>query len=94
MRAFNLGDKPGVASFNYQMFDIADRLDIRYNGNWVASTGNLFDEKTTNPDCGGNADGFVSIEGTLSFEYDPNISQTVEVYISGFQSGTNVMWLY
>jgi hypothetical protein len=88
VRSFELGDNAGVACFSYDMYTVKDRLDIRYNGKWIASTGNLFDEKTVLPDCDGSSDGFVSGKGTLCFEYDPNVSRTVEVYISGCNSGT------
>lgn len=88
VRAFDLGEKAGKAGFLYEMYNIPDRLDIRYNGKWVASTGNLFDERVLIPNCGSGANGFVSGRGELVFDYDPNVSRFVEVYVSGCYSGT------
>jgi hypothetical protein len=88
VRAFDLGDKPGRAGFSYEMYTIPDRLDIRYNGKWVASTGTLFNNNTLLPNCNGASDGFVSGTGTLEFDYDPSVSRFVEVYISGCNAGT------
>lgn len=88
VRAFDLGDKPGRAGFSYEMYTIPDRLDIRYNGKWVASTGTLFNNSTLLPNCNGSSNGFVSGTGTLEFDYDPSVSRFVEVYISGCNAGT------
>jgi hypothetical protein len=88
VRAFDMGDIAGRVDFNYQMFQIPDRMDISYNGEWVESTGKLFNENVVIPDCSNRSDGFVSGRGTLSIQYDPKISRTVEVYISGCNSGT------
>jgi hypothetical protein len=88
VRAFDLGDKQGRAGFAYEMYSIPDRLDIRYAGKWVASTGKLFDDKIVIPDCGNKSEGFVSGKGGLTFDYDPKLSRFVEVYISGCNTGT------
>jgi hypothetical protein len=88
VRGFDLGDKAGKAGFTYDMYSIPDRLDIRYAGKWVASTGKLFDDNIVIPDCGNKSDGFVSGVGTLSFEFNPNVSRFVEVYVSGCNTGT------
>ncbi len=90
VRAFDLGDKAGKAGFSYEMYTIPDRLDIRYNGKWVASTGIPFDNSVVIPNCNGSSsdNGFVSGVGELVFDYDPAISRFVEVYISGCFDGT------
>lgn len=88
VRAFDMGEKAGKAGFWYDMYTIRDRLDIRYNGKWVASTGDLFDERVVIPNCSGGGNGFVSGTGELIFDYDPKISRFVEVYVSGCFSGT------
>jgi hypothetical protein len=88
VRTFDLGDKAGKAGFIYDMYTIPDRLDIRYDGKWVASTGKIFDDKVIIPDCSGNSDGFVSGVGVLGIDYDPSKSRIVEVYISGCNDGT------
>lgn len=87
IRAFDLGNKAGSVCFAYDMFQIPDRLDIRYNGKWVASTGRLLDNTIVIPDCNISG-GFVSGTGKLCFNYDPNISRFAEVYISGCNVGT------
>ncbi len=87
VRSFDLGDKEGLAGFGYEMYDIKDRLDIRYNGKWVASTGTLFSNQVLLPNCD-SFDGFVSDEGSLTFKYDPKVSRFVEVYVSGCIDGT------
>jgi hypothetical protein len=92
VRAFDLGDVAGKAGFAYEMYTVKDRLDIRYNGKWVASTGALFNEDVIIPDCSsGGGDGFVSGTGTVEFDYSPRISRFVEVYVSGCLSGT--LWV-
>lgn len=88
VRAFDMGDKAGIAKFLYEMYSIEDRLDVRYNGKWVASTGHLFDDSVVIPNCDDNGDGFVSGDGELSFNYDPRINRFVEVYVSGCNLGT------
>lgn len=87
VRAFDLGDKAGQVCFNYQMYSIPDRLDIRYNGQWVTSTGKLLNNNIVIPNCN-ISDGFVSRGGKLCVNYDPKISRFVEVYISGCDTGT------
>ena len=86
VRSFDLGDKQGVVRMNYEMYSIKDRLDIRYNGNWVGSTGTLLSNQTILPSCG--LDGFVSNTGYLEFKYDPKVNRFVEVYITGCEDGT------
>lgn len=88
VRSFDLGDKRGTARFNYNMYTIPDRMDIRYNGKWVASTGNLFSDAVIIPDCNNLQGDFVSGTGSLSFEYNPSVSRFAEVYVSGCLDGT------
>jgi hypothetical protein len=87
VRSFDLGAKGGLACFNYDMFTIPDRLDIRYNGQWVKSTGTLLNDRVILPDCN-IPNGFVSNQGQACFNYDPNISRFVEVYVSGCLQNT------
>lgn len=89
VRTFDLGEIAGTAYFNYEMYSIPDRLDIRYNGQWVATTASqLFGANVIIPDCNGTTDGFVSDSGQLSINYDPKKGRIVEVYVSGCFSGT------
>ncbi len=83
----NLGNKSGTAFITYDMYSIPDRLDIRYNGQWVASTGTPL-TPTGYPNCGISPNGFVSGSSSVSFSYDPSKSRLVEIYVSGCNSGT------
>jgi hypothetical protein len=87
VRAFDMGDKAGRACFNYDMYSIPDRLDIRYGGEWKASTGVLLNKNIVIPDCSIQG-GFKSGTGTLCIDYDPKISRFVELYISGCDPST------
>jgi hypothetical protein len=82
----NLGGNAGTASISYDMYSIPDRLDIRYNGQWIASTGTLL-AVNGYPNCG-VSNGFVSGKNTITFNYNPSVSRLVELYVSGCQSGT------
>lgn len=88
IRSVDFGDKAGIVTIKYNMYSITDRLDISYNGFWVASTGNLFDQNTIIPNCSGDKNGFVSGHGQVQFYYDPKKSRTADIYISGCESGT------
>lgn len=88
VRVFDMGDESGIARVQYEMYDIKDRLDLKYDGEWIASTGDLFNENVVIPDCSGSQNGFVSGAGELSFSYDPDISRYLEVYVSGCLDGT------
>lgn len=88
VRAFDMGTVAGTAGFEYEMYSIKDRLDIRYNGKWVASTGTLFNDSVLIPNCSGSQEGFVSGDGLLTFEYNPKVSRFAEVYVSGCNTGT------
>ena len=83
----NLGGNAGTASISYDMYSIPDRLDIRYNGQWVASTGTPL-TPTGYPNCAISPNGFVSGSNTITFNYDPGKSKIVEIYVSGCNSGT------
>lgn len=86
VRSFDLGDKQGLVRMNYEMYTIKDRLDIRYNGKWVASTGTMLSNQVILPNC--SLDGFVSGTNYLEFKYDPKINRFVEVYITGCDEDT------
>jgi hypothetical protein len=83
----NLGNKAGKVRIQYEMYTIPDRMDIRYRGNWVASTGTPLGIGGY-PSCTVSPNGFVSGSNVLEFNYDPSLSKIVEVYVSGCNSGT------
>ncbi len=89
VRAFDLGDKAGEVSISYNMYTIRDRLDIRYNGKWLDSTGETLTGNEPPPPCvGGSVIGETCCTGVLVFDYDPKISRFVEVYVTGCDSST------
>jgi hypothetical protein len=81
-----LDDKAGKVRITYNMYSIPDRLDVRYSGSWVASTGTPL-SPIGYPNCN-VSDGFVSGSNFVEFNYDPKTSKYVEVYVSGCNSGT------
>lgn len=87
VRTLDLGDEPGTVSVSYQMYQARDRLDLRYAGRWIESTGVLLGNAQQAPNCALTS-GFVSGVGTLTFEYDPRESRSLQVYITGCASGT------
>lgn len=88
IRLIDFGEKAGTAILNFEAFQVPDRLDIRYKGKWIASTGQLLDNKVIVPECTTSNNGFVSGKRALSFQYNPSESRFVEVFISGCLSGT------
>ena len=90
IKKFNLGSQAGVVTISYQMYTKPDRMDIFYNGQWVTGTGNKvsFGSNIPASQCHDGTEGYVSGEGSLSFEYDPAINREVSVYLSGCYGGT------
>lgn len=98
VRSFDMGDTPGTVEIFYYMYTQKDRMDIRYDNKWVASTSpNLLldgeappykrcDEATAN-------EGFVSGGGTLFIDYDPSISRELNIYLSGCLEG-GTLWYF
>ncbi|GAB3015517.1 hypothetical protein GCM10027284_38270 [Cyclobacterium sediminis] len=94
VKTYDMGDFPGIVNISYYMYTRKDRMDIRYNGEWVASTGpDLLESGKAPPYKLCNeataADGFVSGGGSFSIPYDPAISREISIYVSGcLQGGT------
>ena len=82
-----LGNKAGVVTISYDMYTLPDRLDIRYNGQWVASTGRL-GPPTKSRACFDGQEGYVPGTGTLKVQYDPAISKEIEIYMTGCEGNT------
>ncbi len=83
-----LGGNAGIASVNYEMYSIPDKLDIRYNNQWVASTNSAILGSNEVPNCENYPTGYVSGSGTLQFNYNPAVSSYVEVYVTGCDVST------
>ena len=98
VKTFDFGDVAGTVNVSYFMYTLKDRMDIRYNNQWFASTSpQLLNEGQAPPSrtCSeaSEADGFVSGGGTFSIPYDPSISRTMSIYVSGcLESGT--LWYF
>ena len=87
-RIIDLGDDAGTVSVNYEMYSIRDRLDLRYNERWIASTGTPLENDQQALVCAAVQDGFVSGSGSLTFQYDPDDGRSLQVYVFGCNSGT------
>ncbi len=91
-KKYDLGDQRGTVSITYNMFTVKDRMDIRYGEQWILSTDDQLLRGNEAPPIkrcseATAADGFVSGSHTFQFEYDPNVSREVDVYISGCLEG-------
>lgn len=87
--SFDFGDKVGWITIDYETFTIPDRIDVRYNKEWVASTGRLLSGNPPTKLCSSvtNGDGFVGDRDNLRIYYDGRISRKVDVYVSGCLDG-------
>lgn len=86
VQTLQLGDSTGTVNIRYNTFTIPDRMDIRYNNEWVGSTaGSLLgaDEIPPSSICYDGTEGYVGRRGTISVEYDARISSKIEIYMSG-----------
>lgn len=98
VRTYDFGDVAGTVDIYYFMYTQKDRMDVRYNGQWVASTSpQLLVDGQAPPfktcDEASPAEGFVSGGGSFSIPYDPSISREISIYISGcLQGGT--LWYF
>jgi hypothetical protein len=97
VRTFDMGNTKGKVKIVYDTYTVKDRIDIRYNGQWIKSTGTLLNSNSAPPikPCNqvGNNDGFVGQTGSFEFEYDPAISHKVDVYVSGCLDG-GTLWYF
>jgi hypothetical protein len=98
VKTYDMGDLPGVVNISYFMYTQKDRMDVRYNGEWVASTSPVLLEGSQAPPfklCreASPADGFVSSGGTFSIPYDPQISREISIYVSGCLEG-GTLWFF
>lgn len=88
--SFDFGDKVGWITIDYETYSIPDRIDVRYNKKWIASTGNLLSTNTPPIKlCSSvtSGDGFVGDNGFFRIYYDGKISKKLDVYVSGCMDG-------
>jgi len=98
VRTYDFGDKPGTVKISYYMYTQKDRMDIRYNGEWVGSTSSRLLEDGQAPpfkkcDEASPIEGFVSGGGSFSIPYDPEISREISIYLSGCLEG-GTLWYF
>lgn len=98
VRTYDFGDVPGKIYISYYMYIEKDRMDIRYNNQWIRSTSPVLLEDGQAPpfktclEATPN-EGFVSGGDTFEIDYDPSISRTISIYVSGcLQGGT--LWYF
>lgn len=91
VRSYTFGNKEGWVYIDYDTYTVPDRMDIKYNGAWIESTGSKLKNNETPPIKLCNQvtsnDGFVGSEGTFKIYYDPKKSKRIDVYMSGCLSG-------
>lgn len=97
IRSYELGDKPGWVTIKYDTYTVKDRIDIRYAGEWVRSTGSLLAQNQAPPigQCSNvtPAQGFVGQVGEFTFFYDPKKGKRIDVYVSGCLDG-GTQWIF
>lgn len=86
-KTLSLGNKAGVVTIYYNMYVLPDRLDIRYNGQWVASTGRI-GPPTKSQACFDGQEGYVGGTGKLEVQYDPAKNKEIEIYMTGCEGNT------
>lgn len=94
IQTFYFNNAKGMINLEYEMYSKPDRMDIFYNGKWVSGTGNEVAAGTTPPSsqCHDGTNGFTGGEGVVYFYFDSEISNRVDVYLSGCFGGTK--WYY
>lgn len=87
--SFDFGDKVGWITIDYETYSIPDRIDVRYNKEWVASTGKFLSGNPPTKLCSSvtNGDGFVGDRGSFRVYYDAKISKKLDIYVSGCLDG-------
>lgn len=99
VKTFTLGDQPGWVTIEYNMFTVKDRMDIQYGKKFIRSTGSLLVNSNDKPpigkcsDVGLAGDGFISGTGKFQFYYEPSVSRTIDIYMSGCLDG-GTAWEY
>lgn len=77
----------GNLTITYNTFTIPDRVDVRYNDQWVESTGDLLSEGEAPPvkECRSvsTGDGFIGTANSFDLAFDTNISNKLDIYVSG-----------
>lgn len=90
-----LSEKKGKVVFLWNTFVIPDRFDIKYNNEFVVSSGTLLKEGEV-PNC--SSDGFVDTRRRYRvYEwdgYDPAISREITIYLHNSCLDSNTEWRF
>ncbi len=89
-QSFAFGEERGFISIEFNTFSIPDRLDVRYNNEWIRSTGELLSGSAPPiKECKNvvPGDGFLGQRNVFNIYYDPAVSKKVDVYVSGCLDG-------
>lgn len=87
--SYDLGDEAGFVDIEYDTYFVPDRVDVFYDEKWVGGSGSSISPTQVPPvsNCNDGADGYVGESDVITFEYDPNKSRTVTIYMSGCLGG-------
>lgn len=94
IRKFNMNNKKGKVKINFTTYTIGDRMDVKYNGEYVLSTCQ-YPKKGQYPKCSSPAECF-PITGQNSKEFilnfDPAVSPFIEIYVLGWCDLPDTNW--
>jgi hypothetical protein len=94
-KQFILGDKKGKGKVWFKTGGIGDRLDVKYNNEFIISTCPTKLKPWQFPKCNAPAECFVrtlSAYYEYEFDYDPSISKVLDVYVTGYCSDSQTGW--
>ncbi len=91
--SYDLGDEAGIVEIEYDTYFIPDRIDVFYDNEWVGGSGSAISISDIPPvsQCNDGVDGYVGERGEITFNYDPEVSRTVTIYMSGCL-GNSTAW--
>jgi hypothetical protein len=95
IRKFDMGEKKGKVKIGLITYTIGDRLDVKYNGEYVISTC-YSPKKGSYPKCNSPAECFPITDQTYRYfymNYDPAISRFIEVYVLGYCELPDTEWI-
>jgi hypothetical protein len=92
--SLTFGDKVGWVTIDYDTYTVPDRIDIRYNNKWVASTGSVLSGNSPPTKLCSSVtpgDGFIGAKGSFKIFYDGKVSKKLDIYVSGCLEG-GTLW--
>ncbi len=95
IRKIDMDNKKGKVKLSFITYGIGDRMDVKYNGEYVLSTCD-FPKKGQYPKCNSPAECFPITGQTYKYyylNYDPAVSRFIEVYVLGWCDNPNTGWI-